>query len=144
MLAIALENEVRLAQNFSTKLSSKVSVLKYYPGFDSSLFSVFLDNTKYEVCIIESFGAGNLPYGQVLEQAIQYFIANGGFVINKTQCVQGAVNQNTYKTGNWLAKLGVLPAMDMTLEALLTKCMYLVANQKMNRFLEKLASEYTS
>jgi len=77
------------------------------------------------VLIIESYGSGTLPAYDWLINKLSEFVKNGGVVINKTQSYQGKVEQGIYETSATLAKMGIIPAKDMTIEAIIVKAAWL-------------------
>jgi L-asparaginase len=80
-----------------------------------------------KVCIIESFGAGNVPRNEEFLKVFKEAIERGVSIINISQCKRGRVDERLYKTGKSFAEIGAIFAYDMTFEAAITKSMYLLA-----------------
>lgn len=109
-----------------TELETNISVLHFYPGLDRDIVEHTLLRGNRKAVILHTFGAGNAPMDPWLDESIQQAIANGVEVINVTQCKAGGVDQWKYAAGAHLARLGVISAGDMTLEAAITKTMVLL------------------
>ena len=57
---------------------------------------------------------------------LEQIIERGVIVVNVSQCLNGAVEQGKYKTSQQLLKIGVLGLADITIEAAITKLMYML------------------
>ncbi len=109
-----------------TQVETNVSVLHFYPGIDREIIEHTLLRGDRKAVILHTFGAGNAPMDPWLDEALQEAIANGVIVLNVTQCRAGGVDQWKYAAGAHLARIGVVSAGDMTLEAAITKTMVLL------------------
>ena len=84
---------------------------------------------SYDAVIIESFGVGGIPSYEddSFHRAIERWINAGKFVIMTTQVTNEGSNMSVYEIGKTIKKeFGLLEAYDMTLEATVTKLMWIL------------------
>lgn len=112
------------APELNTRYSPDVFLLKLIPGTDPKIFDALTD-LKYKGVIIESFGAGGVPFERRnLLPKVQEMIERGICVAVTTQCPYEGTNLTVYEVGQKALKKGIIPAYDMTTEALVTKLMW--------------------
>lgn len=132
-----------------SEFSDDLFVLKLYPGLDPAYMEALpLDDIR--VIVLEAFGSGNFPIKDVysllpfLERCRQKDVS----VIITSQAPYDAVDLTKYESGRKALELGAIGARDMTVEATVTKLMYLLGTgcegqQLREKFLESLAGEMT-
>lgn len=102
-----------------------VSVLTLFPGMDASQLDRQVEGGARAV-ILQAFGAGNVPLRD-WPVAIERAVNAGVHVILATQCLYGGVELGRYEASAAALKSGALGAGQLTLEACLTKAMFLLA-----------------
>lgn len=114
---------------FHYKIESQVVILKLFPGISRQIIENVGAISGLKAIIIETFGFGNGPTQDWFFEKIEKWISQGIVVANVSQCKQGLVDQGKYETSREFKRLGILGAGDMTLEATITKLMFLLANE---------------
>ena len=93
----------------------------------------------YEGIVIEGFGAGNIPTVEnSILPGIQRAINKNIPVVIGTQCLLGEVDLSLYEVGMKAARIGAVPAFDMTLETTLCKLMYALGTTSDLKTVEKI------
>lgn len=125
---------------FKSQFSSKVAMIKLYPGFDPQLLNSYID-LNYKAIYLEGFGSGNIPFiKNSIVPFIQKLTANGLVVVIGNQMEKGTTNLKAYQAGLKALQAGAISNMDMTSEATLTKLMWLVKNHKTPAAIKKYLS----
>lgn len=79
--------------------------------------------------ILLGFGAGNLPSGELVRQALKQANEQNCLVVIGTQCPFGGVSV-TYQAGAWLFDYQVLSSGAMTLPAIFARLLWLLLNEE--------------
>ncbi|HEY0977290.1 MAG TPA: type I asparaginase [Flavobacteriales bacterium] len=108
-----------------TTLDAQVGVIRLFPGISGAWVRHALDTPGLKGAVITTFGSGNAPTAPDFLEALRHARSKGIVLINATQCVGGQVEQGRYETSRALEAMGVVGAGDMTLEAAITKLMFL-------------------
>lgn len=122
--------------SISTKLDTRVSILKVHPGITPQLVRTVMCDPETRAVIMETYGSGNAPTKQWFLDIIREACESGKAVVNVTQCQAGTVNMNLYATGKSLKNAGVLNGYDCTTESCLAKLFYLMGKSSDNEWVK--------
>lgn len=112
---------------FYHQMNSNVGLLKLIPSMGASVLDHML--AHYDAVIIESFGVGGLPNYETggYYPVVEHWIAQGKIVIMTTQVTNEGSNMSVYEVGRSIKNdFGLLESYDMTLEATVTKLMWIL------------------
>ncbi len=116
---------------FYHELNRRVAVLKLIPGMDEGVLHYLRE--RNDALIIESFGVGGVPcYGDArFVDAIEDWCREGKTVVMTTQVPHEGSDMEVYQVGQQVkSRLDVIEAYNMTLEAVATKLMWILAQTK--------------
>ena len=135
-----IEDYFRLTEQvrFYHRMNERVLLLKIIPGMDGRILNTLAD--EYDAVIIESFGVGGLPaYGRhSFLEAVDNWCSRGKKVIMATQVIHEGSDMEVYQVGKVIKdRFPIIEAFDMTLEATVTKVMWLLGNDLSNEEFKK-------
>lgn len=108
-----------------TAMDPNVIVFSLFPGIQESIVRHMLEVPELRGIVMRTYGSGNAPQYPWLTKLIKKATERGVTIVNVTQCGEGKVEMDLYDTGHHLKEAGVLSAYDSTVEAAVTKLMYL-------------------
>ena len=111
-----------------TNFDTRVAVLKLFPGIGEGVVRSLLGTPDLQGVVVETYGSGNAPTDAWFISALEDAINRGVIVLNVTQCKAGAVKMRQYAASCDMDRIGVVGAGDITIEAAVTKMMYLLGN----------------
>jgi L-asparaginase len=106
----------------------RVAILKLFPGITEPVVRALLSTPDLQGVVLETYGSGNAPTDAWFIDALDDAIRRGIIVLNVTQCKAGAVKMRQYAASCDLDRIGVVGAGDITIEAAITKLMYLLGH----------------
>lgn len=110
-------------------MDTNVIVLPLFPGINPQIINSILAIPGLKGLVLESYGSGNAPTESWFLDALENAIARGLVIFNVSQCDGGRVTQGRYQTSKQLDAIGVLSGSDCTVEAAITKLMFLLATE---------------
>ena len=112
---------------FYHDLDSRVALLKLIPSMGSSVLDYLAEH--HDAVVIESFGVGGLPSYDSGDfySSIEKWISQGKVIVMTTQVTQEGSNMSVYEVGQKIKNaFGLIESYDMTLEATVTKLMWIL------------------
>lgn len=108
------------------RMDERVAVVRLFPGIRGAWVRHALAMPDLRAAVLTTFGSGNGPTDPDFIAALREARDRGLVLLNATQCVGGRVEQGRYVTSQAFVDMGVVPCADMTVEATLTKTMFLL------------------
>lgn len=110
------------------KFDRRIAVLKLFPGITPAVVKAVAETPDLQGLVIETFGSGNAPTEPWFIDTLEMALEKGIIVLNVTQCKAGAVQMRQYQASCDMDRIGVIGGHDITIEAAVTKMMYLLGN----------------
>ena len=114
---------------FFDKICDDIMLIKLIPGISIRDFEPIF--ASYRGIIIESFGLGGLPNYEGRDELIlclRNYIKSGGSILIATQVTNEGSDMEVYEVGNKIKNsLDVIESYDMTIEAAVTKLMWILS-----------------
>jgi L-asparaginase len=108
------------------QLDDRVGVVRLFPGIRPDWVRNALSLSDLKAVVLTTFGSGNGPTDEAFLEALRDAVERGVILVNATQCVGGRVEQGRYQTSRAFVDMGMISAHDMTVEAAVTKLMFLL------------------
>lgn len=109
------------------EMGSSVVVFSLFPGIREDIVRQVLDGPQPRAMVMRTFGSGNAPRYPWFTKLLSDATRRGVVVVNISQCAAGRVEMARYETGYGLQQAGVTSGYDSTVEAAITKLMFLQA-----------------
>ena len=130
------------------RLDPNVIVFSLFPGIQDNIVRHVLESPDLRGIVMRTFGSGNAPHSPWIIRLLDEAAHRGVNIVNISQCLTGSVEMERYGAGFQLKTAHVISGHDSTVEAMVTKMMYLQGrfddNRKVREMLKQsLAGEFT-
>ena len=119
-------------------MDSNVVVITLFPGIRREIISSIVNIPGLRAVVLRTYGSGNAPQKKWLIELLKEAEERGIIVVNVTQCSEGWIEMNRYRTGLQLLETGVVNGHDATVESTITKLMFLVGHNISNDRIREL------
>ena len=108
------------------EMNPNIIIFSLFPGIQPGMVKKIMRDKQLKGVIFRTFGSGNAPQQEWLVKALTQATRSGKTIVNITQCSTGSVKMSLYETGRQLLESGIISGRDSTVEAALTKLMFLL------------------
>ena len=108
------------------ELDNNVMIFSLFPGMRDDIISHIIHTPCLRSIVMRTFGSGNAPHSPALLSALREGTRRGVVIVNVSQCLEGCVEMGRYDAGRQLMEAGVISGRDTTVEAMVTKLMFLL------------------
>ena len=131
------------------RLDPNVIVFSLFPGIQDNIVRHVMESPDLRGIVMRTFGSGNAPHTPWIMRLLDEAAHRGVNIVNISQCLTGSVEMERYGAGFQLKTAHVISGHDSTVEAMVTKMMYLQGrfddNRKVREMLKQsLAGEITA
>lgn len=110
------------------KFDTNVAIMTIFPGMTEQLVRQILSTPGLKGVVMVTYGSGNAFTSEWFLNCLREATQKGIIFLNVSQCAGGRVLQGRYATSEQLEKIGIVGGSDLTLEAALTKLMFILGN----------------
>ena len=134
-----IEETISKPVQFYEKLKERVVVLQLIPGMTADILDYF--KGRYDAVVIEGFGVGGIPSCEErkFKEKTEELLDEDVEVVITTQVPMEGSNLDIYEVGRvFKQNKRILEAYDMTIEAIVTKLMWVLAHSHSHEEVRKL------
>jgi L-asparaginase len=115
---------------FYDDIYPNVFLLKLAPGMKPDVIDYISD--EYDAIVIESYGSGGIPFNDKRNflDKLAKAAEKGKIIVIATQVMHEGSDAGVYKVGKLAMNYPILQAYDMTVEASITKLMWILAQTR--------------
>lgn len=123
---------------FFKRIDNNVAILKLFPGINEEFISNFFNQNSLKGVILETYGSGNAPSNDWFLESLENAIQKEIVIFNVSQCTGGRVQMGKYETSQKMKEIGIISGKDITLEAAITKMMWVLGNEPTSNKIKEL------
>ena len=120
---------------------TNVIVLTLFPGIQENIIHNILHTPGLRAVVLKTYGSGNAPQKAWFIKLLKEATERGIVIVNISQCLTGMVEMERYETGLHLLDAGVISGYDSTVEAIITKLMFLLGHGKSDKEIRELMNQ---